>query len=409
MLRKLVAKVLKSLLNKVETKEVKTTRTVEDYCAITATDSDISRAVKAHDTHETKQTNIHLMDNRELQTFINDSIEQIQAELMVKGYKELENILEQHETVCIQAFVISQLNSLGQYDPEKDNVEQYNRAALIRMAKKLNQQQYIQRMKDNGKNININPSASQIETIKKLCKLNKKQYKAPEDKFEASEMIESLIAMSPKKDDNMSEAQKNAIKNMCAALGKNFDTVMLTCKDRKSASEVIGSLSKEIEENNIDTKATDKQVSYVKRLLQLQKKRWTAKREEQYSNMSMKEIKEVINTLQAECKELGLLNDKASEGQVNYIISLGKRLKKRYNIEEVKELHKDKASEIIEKLQRELLYMLYLGNGHKMSKAEINIMPLITVRQLIEQLDRERTTNYYEKNAEQYSGSQMCL
>jgi hypothetical protein len=407
MLRNLIAKVLKAVLKAVEPKKVIVS--VEDFVTVTSTESK-AKGVKVHETHEVKVTDVTKLERDEKKAFIDGCLEDITAELYVKGYKAIPEILEQYHVEVVQAFVLGQLVQLGQYDPEHDNLDQYTMAQLIDMASQNNQLLWRQRQIEQG---NAQCSEKQIELIKSLSKQLKVQVVTPKDKFEASEIIESLNKRLGKTtgDNKPSSAQINAINSMRRKLGKEL-AIAKVAVDVKSASSLIAELQNELNakpELNTPNLASASQIDFVKRLLVMQKKRWTAKREEQYKAMTSKEISEVISTLKAECEAQGLIDNKASEGQVRYILSLGKLLKKNYSPEEVKNIDKVQASKLIETLQREYLYFLYRGNGNKITKKEISAMTLATVRQLIEQLQLERKTNLYESSADGYSTAQQCL
>jgi hypothetical protein len=409
MFRKLVAKVLKSLVKLVEGEKT-VIRNAEDYLTVTSTKETASRGVKVHETHEVKKNNLDDMDREEKKAYINNCLEDIGAELYVKGYKALTEILEQYETEIVQAYVISQLVNLGMYSPEQDNIDSLNRKALIERALTNNQLQFRQRMIEQGK---AQVSPAQIKMINDLSKQLKVQPVTPKDKFEASEIIEALNKRLGNEPNNgsASSAQVHAIEVLCKKLGKEL-AICEVAVDSKTASKTIQDLQNELKahpELDKPTPATKEQVEYVKRLLALQKKRWTAKRETEYSSMSSSDISKAIASLKEECIASGLISTKATEGQVKYILNLGKLLKKSYNPDEVKNLEATQASKVIETLQREYLYFLYRGNGNKITKEEIAVLSVATVRQLIEQLQLERRTNLYEKSAEGYTSTQQVL
>lgn len=407
MLRKLVAKVLRRLVKALEGE--KKVLSVDEYCTVTSTSSK-TRGHKVHDTHEKKITDLNKLEREDKTAYINQCLEDIQAELYVKGYKAMEEILTQYHIEVVQTFVLTQLVQLGQYSPEEDNLDQYTIHQLIEKASENNQLLWRQRQIEQGK---AQVSQAQLDAIKNMSKKLSIQPVMPKDKFEASEIIEALSKRLGRdvNSNKPSDAQLNAINTLCKKLGKNLALAEVAV-DGKTASKTIQNLQNELKEHpELDTPslATKNQVEYVKRLLALQKKRWTEKREKQYSSMTAKDISAVIETLNAQCKEAGLIDDHASEGQVKYILSLGKLLKKNYNPEEVKALDKKQASKVIENIQREYLYFLYRGNGSQITKKEIASMSLATVRELIDQLQLERKTHFYEKNAEGYSASQKAL
>jgi hypothetical protein len=101
MFRKLVAKVLKSLVKLVEGEKT-VIRNAEDYLTVTSTKETASRGVKVHETHEVKKNNLDDMDREEKKAYINNCLEDIGAELYVKGYKALTEILEQYETEIVK-------------------------------------------------------------------------------------------------------------------------------------------------------------------------------------------------------------------------------------------------------------------------------------------------------------------
>jgi hypothetical protein len=278
------------------------------------------------------------------------------------------------------------------------------------MASQNNQLLWRQRQIEQGK---ANASEAQLTAIKNMSKKLGVQAIVPKDKFEASEIIESLSKRLGRdtNSNKPSDAQINAINTLCKKLGKNLALAEVAV-DGVTASKTIQNLQNELKEHpelDTPTLATKAQVEYVKRLLAMQKKRWTEKREAQYSAMTAKDISAVIEKLNEECKALGLINDKATEGQVKYILSLGKLLKKNYNPEEIKAMNKEAATKAISKLQRAYLHFLYRGNGSQITIDEINKMNIATVRELIEQLQLERKTNLYSKSAEDYTSTQKAL
>jgi CRISPR/Cas system-associated protein endoribonuclease Cas2 len=374
-------------------------KTVQQYCDERTTAGVDMITVSKSRTHEhiDVESVKSIMQERILEADeIKEQISNIHAEIIVKGYKEIPDILDQYPTETVQTFVVMQKVALGEYDPEKDNVDQYTRQQLIDMAVELNQAQFRQRMISQGKG---QISDKQVDAIKKLCEQLGTVVDMPKDKFSASELIEKLTKQLPKKETvmigNITEPQFKRLQWMSNKLGY----AMPQCKDKKEASDLIQKYQAELDAHPefISEPATHEQVEYVKRLLKLLNKRWTAKREEEYTAMTKAQISKAIKELQVLIPE----ERNASEGQVQYIVSLCTRMNLPHSVEQLKTISKEEATKTIDKLNRDYLYILSKANGTLLRKEDIAVMPANAVKELLAQINMERKTMFYTKSSEE--------
>jgi hypothetical protein len=320
-------------------------------------------------------------------------LEDIQAELIAKSYKALPDILWQYPVKVVQQYVIVQMNILGQYDPEKDNLESKSREELTNLSVNLNQEIFRLRQIEQGK---ANVSEAQKNVIVSLSERLKCTVEMPKDKFAASKLIEKLKSQLPKVEmaGNMTAAQHNAIERICKVLEKDAKEVVSSCKSVKEASEAISALKAEIEshpELTAPKLASNSQIEFVKRLYKQLNKRFTKKAEEKFRAMTIKECSEAIGELK---KLVPDIND-ATEGQVEYIISLCTILNRPVNASEVKKMDKLSATNLIDGLRRDYLYLLYKASGSSVSKEEIAEFSRDTVKKCIEQLLEEKKLHDY--------------
>jgi hypothetical protein len=326
-------------------------------------------------------------------------IEDIQAGIIAKGYKAIPDILSEYDDVIVKNFVIMQLNALGQYDPEKDNLE-LSKDKLIDMAMELNRQQFVQRMKEQGK---ASMTKAQKEIIEKLWgrqNVPADKRVMPSDRFEASELIDKLIKNIPQKTmkGNITEGQFKAIESLCTKLQKNAGLHIGLCKNVKDASDMISMLSAEVEKAGLNSSAmcSDAQIEYIKRMCKMLHKRLTEKKETELRAKTAKEISELIGKMQEQCKALPEYNA-ITKGQVDYIISLCNTMNLPVSVDDIKKLTKQEATKKIDALRRDYLYMLYKGTGTQIERKDIDLLDSEAVKKCIEQLREENKLKDYKE------------
>jgi hypothetical protein len=394
MLKKIIVNLLKKVTRALEgDKRV----TVEEYSKRPAT-SGSDRVTFHAETVKVQNLDkpVSIMQERILeQDEINESVSDIQAQIMVKGYKEIENILREHHVQVVQHFVMMQLIALGSYDPEKDNMEQYTMEQLIAMALENNQLQFEKRMTEMGK-AEITPA--QRKAIENICRVHSVTFTG-KNKFEASRFIEKYNApkTAPKLVGNITEKQHNAIVSLCTKL----NIPLVECKSIAEASDVIGKLTAQVNANPELNKATENQVDYVKRLLKSLNKRWTKVQDAKYRAMSKDEISSAIKALEAHVPQSTTI----TEGQVSYISQLCSRLSKPYNVEEIKLMDKTTASSVISSLRRELLLVLAKATGTPITAKDVASMNEDAVKELVAQMEMEIKTKYYTKEVTEVENS----
>lgn len=360
-----------------------------------------SKDIKNIDTIDTVIRN----SERE-QRVLKNAVEDIQAQILQYGYKEIPSILDEFETECIAQFVMLQEVSLGSYEKEKDLLESLTRAQLIARALDNNQLQFRQRMFEQGK-VKM-PSEAQLNKIKELAvryhvsvDMSKVQ-----NSFDASDLIESLMkknkVTAPVKTTGVATAnQIRAIQNICKKLQLEVASDMLT--DFNTASKTIKDLSAKVPVEE-PTLATEKQVEYASRLWKMNGHRVTAKKKEAFSAMTKSEISKAIEEMNKEYYTSNPTANEPSKGQLDYIRTLCELTLTPIPAE--MPATKDEASKKIEQLNRAYLYILTRITSPSLTKDEINNMNMGVVKELIYNIKLENKTKNYTDNSEGTGGEE---
>lgn len=312
-------------------------------------------------------------------------IEDIQDNIGGLGYKAIPEILSEYDDYMIAKFVRLQSIQLGQFDPESDNIEELSRAQLIQSAVDNNQLQFKMRKIEQGQ---------ADVTAKQKDFFVKRNLEVPSDTFEASEMIEKILKSegvdtSKPFNKEVSPAQLNAIAKMSSKLG--IAEVVPT--DKFHASEILGKLKVACDTKFGAEPASDKQKEYYKNLIKNTNKKMTKKRVDFLLACTKEEISKEIEVLSKEAK----LDNTISKGQIDYIVSLSKRLSVPYSVEEVSRLDKKSATVCIEKLQRRLLGVYGLQGHHAYSKEEVMALSKDEVKNMLSLIASENKAKYGHK------------
>ena len=360
------------------------------------------RTVKVDTTkedEEVKQNNTYEnMDWNELNRYhkevVDKWLENIQASIIALGYKAIPEILSEYRTEMIQHFVITQKVALGEYAPELDNLDSLSRQELIKLSCELNQLSYEKRMTEQGKAF-VTKAQKEI-----LAKYGVKD--TPRNRFEASRMIDKILKengvdTSKPYSSEATEKQINRIKKLSEMLGKEI--AITEIKSKSEASKLIAELQEELDSKpELIPPITEKQFETIAKLLKQLNKRMTAKRKAEYEKLNRFEASRLIAEL---TKEYNEKHPEATEGQVQYIITLCSMLNLPYNVDEIKALTKEEATKKLDKLNREYLYILTRKVSPSMTKEEINNMDYNTVKALISQIKEENKSKDYKDYPEE--------
>lgn len=342
---------------------------------------------------------------------LRNAVEDIQGEILARGYKAIPEILAGFETECISHFVMLQEVQLGSFDKEKDTLEGLTRTQLVERALHNNQLQFRARMVEQGK-VKA-PSTAQLKKIEELatkhhCAVDMKKILTS---FDASDMIEFLMKKynetAPKKLDGKSAATNNqirAVQNICKKL--NLEVAADMIADFDSASRTIDTLSKQVPatEPTEARLATDKQVEYACRLWKLNGHRVTAAKKEKYAAMTTVELSKEIDEMNKEYYTNNPEANMPSKGQLDYIRQLCELTMTEIPAEMPKT--KDAASKSIENLNRKYLYLLTRVTSPSLTKEEIQAMPMGTVKELLFNLKMEKRTRNYTDNSQGTGGAE---
>jgi CRISPR/Cas system-associated protein endoribonuclease Cas2 len=314
-------------------------------------------------------------------------LEDIQASVIALGYKEIPNILKEYRTEMIQHFVLTQKVALGEYAPELDNLDSLTREMLIDTACQLNQIGYEKRMTEQGK-------AGVTDKQKEMLSKNGITV-IPRNRFEASRLIDEALRAkgvdtSKAYSSDATTAQLNRIKTMAEMLSVEANAV----KTKSEASKEINRLQEELDKRpELIPSITQKQFDTIVKLLKQLNKRMTKKREEEYKKLNTVQASKLISDLSREYNEA---HPEATKGQVQYIITLCNILNLPYSIDDIKALTRVQATEKLDKLNRQYLYVLTRKTNPGMTKDDIANMSYDAVKALIAQIKEENKSRDYK-------------
>ena len=298
----------------------------------------------------------------------------LKEKLFEVGIDNIVETCEEYPTELLQAYLISLMCANNTYQAEYTNIDSMSRQAIINSIDEISFDNFCTAMKNKGFEVNP-PSENQVKKLKELGFVGK----MPKTSLGASKLIQSVVGET---DNTPSEKQIARINTLIDKLG--FQGEDYQYKTKHEASKVINDLQAIADEVLGQEKASPEQIRYYGQLLKACGKRLTQKRKEEAHNFTKKEISEAITKLKAE------LPDVATEGQVNYLVSLHQRLMIAYNIDDLKVLTKQGATDLIDKLNREVLYMETRRYQKSLTMKAIKEMTSKEVTDMIKQIQADK-------------------
>ena len=295
---------------------------------------------------------------------IDEVKERIMTSLNPNYYNE---VLVEYRTELLQQYLMRLLIINGTYHTEYDNLDALSKDEIIAQIIELEIENWADRQRNKGKN----PLASdkQIELLNKngVDTTNIKYW------FQASKELENIFGSY---DNTPTDKQIALIAELVAKLGlQGYDMSVTTKKD---ASLKIEELSKLHDEKFGEKKPTKAQYELYARYLKLNNKRLTQSAKDKMMAMNAREISKAIDELK---KQYNAEHPECTEGQANYLISLHQQLMIGYDVDIIRSLTKEQATDKIDELSRLLLFnkmkrtmsTITLDEIKKLTKDEVKI------------------------------------
>ena len=295
---------------------------------------------------------------------IDEVKERIMTSLNPNYYNE---VLVEYRTELLQQYLMRLLIINGTYHTEYDNLDALSKDQIIAQIIELEIENWADRQRNKGKN----PLASdkQIELLKKngVDTTNIKYW------FQASKELENIFGSY---DNTPTDKQIALIAELVAKLGlQGYDMSVTTKKD---ASLKIEELYKLHDEKFGEKKPTKAQYELYARYLKLNNKRLTQSAKDKMMAMNAREISKAIDELK---KQYNAEHPECTEGQANYLISLHQQLMIGYDVDIIRSLTKEQATDKIDELSRLLLFnkmkrtmsTITLDEIKKLTKDEVKI------------------------------------
>ena len=295
---------------------------------------------------------------------IDEVKERIMTSLNPNYYNE---VLVEYRTELLQQYLMRLLIINGTYHTEYDNLDALSKDEIIAQIIELEVENWADRQRNKGKN----PLASdkQIELLNKngVDTTNIKYW------FQASKELENIFGSY---DNTPTDKQIALIAELVAKLGlQGYDMSVTTKKD---ASLKIEELSKLHDEKFGEKKPTKAQYELYARYLKLNNKRLTQSAKDKMMAMNAREISKAIDELK---KQYNAEHPECTEGQANYLISLHQQLMIGYDVDIIRSLTKEQATDKIDELSRLLLFnkmkrtmsTITLDEIKKLTKDEVKI------------------------------------
>lgn len=297
---------------------------------------------------------------------------------------------EDFRTELLQLYLLNLKIQEGTYHQELDNLDSLSREEIKQAIFEISLNSYKERL--SAKGFEYEPSLKQYEILKK----NGIDVTKVFTRKKARQLLDNIFANI---DNSVSEKQASAIGKLVNELGlssKDFEPA-----DRAEATKMIGQLVEIKKEVAYTEPASDKQKETYKNALKRNKMRMTPKREKWLETVSKGELSDTINEL---FEKYNKEHPNASEGQVNYIcsmidtINLGRPFdnKIHYNKEDMyANLTREKASEMIDTLSRDYLFIKTRITCPSMTREEIGSMSRTQVKDLLNSINNENKTRNY--------------
>lgn len=337
--------------------------------------------------------------------YMAENIDDIKIQIIAKGYKAIPEILKDFQQDTVQQFVQQQLVLLGQFDPERDNLDSCTKKDLIKMALHNNKLQYRQRMTEQGKVPNANKA--QLDYITNLCTKNNYaiDMNTIRNSWEASDMIEYLkekFNIQPK-GNTATVKQIEAINKLASKL--NMEVASTMTADFNSASKTISELGALLpKEEYVPKQATVPQIEYALRVWKLLGHRITAKKKEEFNAMTTQTLSKEITAMNKELYTQHPELNAPTEGQIKYLRQLLDICM--LPVPEQLPTTKEACTKSIDNLNRQYLFLQMKSTSPDVTREDIKKMTINQVKELLEQLKTERRSKYYTDNSEGTGGNE---
>lgn len=427
---------LKNLLNKLAKKVLNATESASNEVAITKDEKEIARrkalieqqtGSKYYEQRKTEVKKTSGLDTYEEDTNVFNTAIQInnsKLQFNAMDWKELqrnnpelisahlanlretlfsgcvEDIFEYTEeefrTELLQLYLLNLKISDGTYNPEVDNLDSLSRDDIKQAIFEISLEKYKERLLAKGFK-DVEPSIKQYNMLKKNGVDITKVY----TRKKATQLINGIMANM---DTTVSEKQINTIEKMVKDLNLSAKDYVPT--DRKNATEMIGQLIDIKKKQAYSEPSSEKQRETYANALKKNNMRLTPKRKAWAETASKGELSDEINKLFTKYNEE---HPQASIGQVNYIcsmidtINLGRPFNDKIPYDKADmtaNLTREKASEMIDSLSRDYLYIKTRLTCPSISREDIGAMTREQVRNMLNNITAENKTRNYTVDAE---------
>lgn len=293
------------------------------------------------------------------------------------GIDNIYELCTTKRTELLQDYLVSLLCGAGTFHKEWDNVDSWSREQIIDSIVEISFDNFKTAMERKGFKVK-SPSENQLKKLKELGF----EGRTPLTSVGASKLIESFVG---KADTTPSEAQCKRISSLIERLGYQGENY--TYSNKFEASKVIEELQKIADETLGAEKASKEQITYYAQLLKANGNRLTVARKEFAHNATKAEISKAINDLKEEIKKN---HPEVSKGQLDYIISLHQRLMLGFNKDELAKLTKEEGTALIEKLNKQVLYMETRRYQSSLTMAQINAMNKDEVKEMLTKIQNDK-------------------
>lgn len=328
---------------------------------------------------------------------IDEQVKGISDAIIALGYQAIPDIMRANHPLAVEKWLMFKMIELDHYQKESTNLEALSLEEMISLAEELNLLSYRKRMIEEGKAKISEKQMKLFNDTLNRCKRIDKNYdiKVPDNKFDCSEKIQEMfefINSNKVMVGNITDKQYKKLKFQCKALGIEYKQPGSV----EEASQLIAKLDKEIQEKGIDTTvyATEKQINTAKRYYKLLGKRWTKQSLNKWAKMPIDKASEEISKL----KEL-YLDAEASTDRIKYVKNLANKLHAPIG-DDVKLTNRE-VNKLTDKFKRQILTKMAAIGEIAMTADEIAQLNPSQVSDLVKQIQVERRSKYFEKNAEE--------
>lgn len=301
---------------------------------------------------------------------------ELKDDIFSSGIENTKEVCNKYPTELLQHYLISLMCANNTYHQETTNIDSFSRDMIINSIDEINFDNFKEVMARKGITVR-EPSKAQIEKLRAIGITS-----TPKTSLGASQLIESVLG---KADNTPTEKQLERYNSLVTRLGYQGEDYDISTKGK--ISKAISELQAIADEKLGSEPATKEQIRYYEQLLKACNKRLTQSRKEFAHSCTKLEISKAIEELKV---ELATMHPEVTEGQANYIIQLHQRLMLSYNVDDIKKMTKEEGSKMIEKLNKELLYMETRRYQASLSMATIQTMTSKEVSAMLKQIQDDR-------------------